>query len=70
MQSMFAARLRTYCGGHSIGDEMHTVFERSAIQSLKASHANHPMPDTVPRWFTQEDRFKVFQSVLDCLDLL
>ncbi len=41
-----ADRVCTCCGRHAIGDEMHMIFERSAIQSLRACHADLFRPDT------------------------
>ncbi len=44
----------------------------SAVQPLRARYSNlfTPDTDTMRRFFAQEDRLRVFQFVLDCLDLL
>ncbi len=67
-----ADRVCTSCDGHAVGDEMHMIFECAAVQPLRALYANlfTTDTDTMPRFFAQEDRLRVFQFVLDCLDLL
>ena len=64
-----AARVCTYCGGHAVGDEMHMILN---VPPLIARYANlfTPETDTMRRFFARQDRLRVFQFVLDCLDCL
>ena len=68
-----AHRVCLACNSGAVGDEMHLVFECTALASLRSSMFTGG-PDTMSSrpwsFFAQPDHMGVFHYVEDCLDLM
>ena len=66
-----ANRVRLACNSGAIGNEMHIVFECTALAPLRRQHADlfTPRTDTMRSFFAQQDHLQlgVLNYVTDCL---
>ena len=67
-----ADRLCSHCGEHSVGDELHMVFECPALHPMRQRYFSlfTSDTDTMRSFFGQKDHMQVFRFLLDCLDFL
>ena len=64
--------LCSHCGEHSVGDELHMVFECPALHPMRQRYFSlfTSDTDTMRSFFGQKDHMQVFRFILDCLDFL
>ncbi len=67
-----AHRVCLACNSGAVGDEMHMVFECTALASLRSRFASlfTGSTDTMRSFFAQPDHIGVFHYVVDCLDFM
>ena len=67
-----AHRVCLACNSGAMGDEMHLVFECTALASLRSRYASlfTGTTDTMRSFFAQPDHIGVFHYVVDCLDFM
>ena len=66
-----ANRVCLACNSGAVGDEMHTVFECTALAPLRQQHAGHftPRTDTMRSFCAQQDHLGVLKYI-DCLNFM
>ncbi len=67
-----AHRVCLACNGGAVGDEMHLIFECTALASLRSRYASlfTDTAGTMRSFFAQPDHIGVFHYVVDCLDFM
>ncbi len=67
-----AHRVCLACNGGAVGDEMHLIFECTALASLRSRYASlfTDTAGTMRSFFAQPDHIGVFHYVIDCLDFM
>ena len=67
-----ANRVCLACNSSAIGDEMHMVYECTALAPLRQQHADLFMPctDTMRSFFAKQDHLGVLNYVTDCLNFI
>jgi len=67
-----ANRVCSHYGNHAIADELHMVYECSALQPLGQQYVSlfTTDTDTMRSFFAQQDHMQVFDFLLGCLDFL
>ncbi len=67
-----AHRVCLACNSGAVGDEMHLVFECTALASLRSRYAylSTGATDTMRSFFAQPEPMGVFHYVVDCLDFM
>ncbi|DBA76095.1 TPA: hypothetical protein ACH3X1_009839 [Trebouxia sp. C0004] len=67
-----AHRVCLACNSGAVGDEMHLVFECTALASLRSRYASlfTGTTGTMRSFFAQPDHIGVFRYVVDCLDFI
>ncbi len=67
-----AQRVCLACNSGAVGDEMHLVFECTALAFLRSRYASlfTGSTDTMRSFFAQPDHMGVFHYVIDCLDFI
>ena len=65
-------RVCSHCGGASVADELHMVFECPALALIRQNYAElfTPATDNMRSFFAQDAHMQVFKFILDCLDFL
>ncbi len=66
-----ANRVCTHCGSVAVADELHMIFECSAVQAVRQQYAPLFSTDTntTRSFFAQQDHMQGSKIVLDCLDV-
>ena len=56
------------CNSGAVGDEMHMLFECTALAPLRQQHADlfTPRTDSVRSFFAQQDHLAVLNYIMDC----
>jgi hypothetical protein len=67
-----AHRVWLACNSGVVGDEMHLIFECTALASLRSRYTSlfTSSTDTMRSIFAQPDHMGVFHSLVDCLDFM
>ncbi len=67
-----AHRVCLACNGGAVGDEMHLIFECTALASLRSRYASlfTDTAGTMRSFFAQPDHIGVFHYVVDCLNFM
>ncbi len=67
-----AHRVCLACNGGAVGDEMHLIFECTALASPRSRYASlfTDTAGTMRSFFAQPDHIGVFHYVVDCLDFM
>ena len=67
-----ANRVCLACNSGAVGDDVHMVFECTALAPLRQQHADlfTPHTDTMRSFFAQQDHLGVLKYVIDCLNFM
>lgn len=65
-------RVCSHCGGASVADKLHMVFECPDLALIKQNHAElfTPATDNMRSCFAQDAHMQVFKFILACLDFI